>query len=426
MSTRLPTTNSPLREISPAGRNSQEKVRKDFPILQTKMNGFPLTYFDNAATTQKPQTVIGAEKEFYTSKNANVHRGMYTLAENATLAFENIRQHVRTFIHARHAEEIIFTKGTTESINLAMQTWGRQSIHTGDIILLSEMEHHANLVPWQQLALQTGAALAWIPVTDNGRLDMKAFAKLLELRPRLLAISAMSNVLGTINPMKEIVRKAHAAGVTVLVDAAQMVAHHPIDVESWDADFVAFSSHKMYGPTGIGVLYGKKELLDAMPPFLFGGDMIIEVQKDQSEWNELPYKFEGGTPNIAGVIGLGAAMAYLESLGWDWIEAQEARLTEKLLTTLQSTPDVRIIGPTDLADRGSVVSFTVGNIHPHDLATVLDSEGIAVRSGHHCAQVLMERFSVPATVRASLAFYNTEEEIERLPKAIAKAKKILT
>lgn len=399
-----------------------DDIRKDFPLFSAHPE---LAYFDNAATTQKPKSVIEAETRFYETMNANVRRGMYALAEQSTAAYENVRQQVRTFLHARHAEEIIFTKGTTESINLVMHSWGRENIKAGDVILLSEMEHHANLVPWQQLAIQQGAELRWIPVTDDGRLDSKMISSLLDAKVKLVAITAISNVLGTINPIKEIVKKAHAVGAKVLVDAAQMVAHGPIDVESWSADFVAFSAHKMYGPTGVGVLYAKRELLETMPPFLFGGDMILDVHKDRSEWNELPTKFEGGTPNIAGVIGLGAAIDYVQNLGWDWIQQREQMLTEKLLSTLRSIPDIQIYGPSDLAERGSVVSFNVGTIHAHDLATVLDSENIAVRSGHHCAQLLMNRFNVLAMVRASLVFYNTEEEIDRLPKAMEKARSIL-
>ncbi len=429
MNTKIPRTEIPptvpVASAPVQGRNDRrvEEIRKAFPLF----SAYPkLAYFDNAATTQKPRSVIEAETQFYETINANVRRGMYALAESSTEAFENVRQQVRKFLHARHAEEIIFTKGTTESINLVMYSWGRENIKAGDVILLSEMEHHANVVPWQQLAIQQSAKLRWIPVTDDGRLDSKMISSLLDDKVKLVAITAMSNVLGTINPVKEIVKKAHAVGAKVLVDAAQMVAHGPIDVESWDADYVAFSAHKMYGPTGVGMLYAKQELLEAMPPFIFGGDMILEVKKDRSEWNELPAKFEGGTPNIAGVIGLGAAITYLESLGWDWIQERELRLTGKLLDTLRSVPDVTVFGPNDTAERGSVVSFNLGSIHAHDLATVLDSENIAVRSGHHCAQPLMQRFGVPAMVRVSLSFYNTEEEIERLPKAIEKAKKILT
>lgn len=413
------------RAIQSVRKDLSTLLGENFPLLRTRMNGKPLAYFDNAATTQKPRMVIDAEKTFYETQNANVHRGMYALAESTTTAFEDVRQQVRNFLHARRVEEIIFTKGTTESINLVMQTWGRQNIHAGDVILLSEMEHHANLVPWQQLALHTGATLRWIPMTDDGRLDMKTFRTLLDSTVKLVAITAMSNVLGTITPVKEIVKKSHAAGATVLIDAAQLAAHAPIDVESWNADFVALSAHKMYGPTGVGVLYGKKELLEKMPPYQFGGEMILEVHKDRSEWNELPRKFEAGTPNIAGIIGFGAAIDYIQQLGWDWIQEREKVLTEKLLTTLQSIPDVCIYGPKDLENRGSVVSFNVGTMHAHDLATILDAEGIAIRSGHHCAQPLMERFNVPAMARISLSFSNTEEEIARLPKAIEKARSIL-
>lgn len=403
-------------------KNPSTSLRAGFPLLEQHPE---LAYFDNAATTQKPHAVIEAEARFYETLNANVHRGMYALGEKATAAFEGVRQQVRQFIHARHVEEIIFTKSATEAVNLVMQTWGREHIHAGDIILLSEMEHHANLVPWQQLAIQQGAEFRWIPVTDDGRLDRKAFQNLLDEKVKLVAITAMSNVLGTVNPVKEMVKKAHAVGAAVIVDAAQIVAHSPIDVESWDADFVAFSGHKMYGPTGVGVLFGKKELLEAMAPYQFGGDMILEVQRDKSEWNELPYKFEAGTPNMAGVAGLGAAMTFLQSVGWEAIQQHEAMLTEKLLATLQNISNVTIFGPKDTNERECVVSFNVGSIHAHDLATVFDSEQIAIRSGHHCAQPLMDRFSVPAMARVSLALYNTEEEIARLPKAIEKAKKIL-
>ncbi len=396
--------------------------RANFPLLVAHPQ---LAYFDHAATTQKPRSVLDAERRWYETTNANVHRGMYALGEQATAAFEGVRQQVRRFIRARHAEEIIFTKGATESVNLVMQTWGREHIRASDVLLLSEMEHHANLVPWQQLALQTGAELRWVPVTDDGRLDVKALPPLLDSSVKLVAITAMSNVLGTINPVKDIVKKAHAVGATVLVDAAQIVAHQPIDVESWDADFVVFSSHKMYGPTGVGVLYGKQELLDAMPPYQFGGDMIAEVHKSSSTWNELPYKFEAGTPNMGGVIGFDAAIAYLASVGWETIQRQEQTLTNKLLATLQGIPDVTIFGLKDMKDRGSIVSCNVGGIHAHDLATIFDSEQIAIRSGHHCAQPLMGRFGVPAMARVSLVFANTEEEIARIPKAIEKAKKIL-
>lgn len=413
---------SPSAISSKSHASTKEDHRADFPFVQ---NNPALAYFDNAATTQKPRSVIEAEVRFYETMNANIHRGMYSIAEQATAAFENVRQQVRKFLHARRVEEIIFTKGTTESINLVMQTWGRQNIHAGDVILLSDMEHHANLVPWQQLAPQTGAEVRWIPVTEDGRLEKGAFQKLLDGKVKLVAITAMSNVLGTITPVKEVVKKAHAVGARVLVDAAQIVAHAPIDVESWNADFVALSAHKMYGPTGVGVLYGKKELLDVMAPYQFGGEMIVEVHKDRSDWNELPYKFEAGTPNIAGVIGFGSAIEYIQNLGWDWIQARERALTEKLLAVLQNVPEVTIFGPKGTEERGSIVSFNVGTMHAHDLATILDSENIAVRSGHHCAQVLMERFNVPAMVRASLAFTNTKEEIGRLPKAIAKARSIL-
>jgi cysteine desulfurase/selenocysteine lyase len=390
-----------------------------------KIQGKPLIYLDNAATTQKPREVIDATLRFYSESNANVHRGIHTLAERATTEYEGVRERVRTFLHARRVREIIFTKGATEGLNLVAATWGRTNIRKGDAILVTEMEHHSNLVPWQQLAKEREAEIRFVPVTDDGQLDLSALSRLLDGNAKVFAFSAYSNVLGTINPVKDLVKKAHAAGAIAVVDAAQAAAHMPIDVESWNCDFLAISAHKMYGPTGVGVLYGKSELLSAMPPYQYGGDMILSVKKDSATWNELPYMFEAGTPNIAGVVGFGAAIAFLTSIGWEPIRAQEAACTAHALDVFRSIPGVRVYGPPNADDRGGVFSFTVDGIHPHDLATIFDAEGIAIRSGHHCAQVLMDRFNVHAMARASFAIYTTPEEIDRIPAAIERARSVL-
>lgn len=403
-----------------------ESIRGDFPLLATQSHGKPLAYLDNAATTQKPASVIDATSSFYRTANANAHRGIYELAEKATDLFESTRATVRNFLHSRSDKEIIFTRGTTEGVNLVASTWGRQNVKSGDVILVSEMEHHANLVPWQQLAHAAGAELRFVPVTDEGRLDAKAFSALLaDAKVKLVAITAASNVLGTITPVKELVKKAHAAGALVFVDAAQAAAHMPINVQSWNCDFLALSGHKMYGPTGVGILYGKEVLLEEMPPFFFGGDMILEVQKEQSTWNDLPWKFEAGTQNIAGVVAYAAALDYIRSIGWEWIQRHERELTERLIAVLAGIPGVTIYGPHKTTDRLGVASFSVQGIHPHDLATIFDQEGLAIRSGHHCAQVLMERLGVSALARASTALYTSKEEIDRIPTAIERAQKIL-
>lgn len=402
-----------------------ESLRSDFPILTQQVHGKTIAYLDNAATTQKPKAVMDAMTRFYETTNANVHRGIYQFAEQATVLYEAVREQVRDFLRARRVHEIVFTRGTTEAINLVAATWGRMNIKAGDAILVTDMEHHSNLVPWQQLAKQVGAELRFVSVTDEGRLDLSSLQRLLDARVRLFAFSACSNVLGTINPVKELVKKAHAAGALALVDAAQCAPHCPIDVQSWDCDFLALSAHKMYGPTGVGVLYGKQELLDAMPPFLYGGDMILDVQRNDSTWNELPYKFEAGTPNIAGVIGFGAALSYLAALGWDALTEHERTLTAHGLSVIQQLPGVRLFGPADANDRCGVFSFAVDRIHPHDLATIFDEQGIAIRSGHHCAQVLMERYGVPAMARASIGLYTTAAEIDRIPLAIERARTVL-
>lgn len=401
-------------------------IRNDFPILRQLSHGKPLAYLDNAATTQKPEAVINAVRSFSEETNANVHRGIYELAERATALYEDVRAHVRQFLHARRTSEIVFTRGTTEGINLVAATWGRMNIRAGDAILVTDMEHHSNLVPWQQLAKQVGAELRFVPVTDDGRLDRDALARLLDKTVKLFAFTAFSNVLGTINPVKDLVKAAHAVGALALIDAAQYAAHGPIDVESWDCDFLVLSGHKLYGPTGVGVLYGKEEHLTSMPPFLYGGDMILEVKREDSTWNELPYRFEAGTPNIAGVIGFGPALSFVTTVGWEWIRKHEADLTNHGLAQLQSVPGVTVYGPAGAEEmRGGVLSFSVEGVHPHDLATIFDEQGIAIRSGHHCAQILMERFKVPAMARASIALYNTKEELDRIPAAIEKAREVL-
>ncbi len=399
-------------------------IRPDFPILKRKVNGKPLIYFDNAATSQKPKAVIDAIATFYKTSNANIHRGIHTLSEEATAQYEDVRNKVATFIHAPRAEEIIFTRNTTESINLVAQTWGRANIKAGDEILLTEMEHHSNIVPWQMLAKETGAVLRFIPVTKEGELDLQAFSKLFNVKTKFLGVVHVSNVLGTINPIQQIVHMAKEKNITVLVDGAQSVPHMPVDVKSLGCDFFVFSAHKMMGPTGVGVLWGKKELLDAMPPFLGGGDMIKEVRLDESLYQDAPHKFEAGTPNIADVIGFGAALDYLQILGMRNIQEAETALTAYALQKLSRIKGITLYGPTDLIRRGSVICFNVGNIHAHDVATLLDEEGIAIRSGHHCAMPLMKVLGIPACARISFAPYNTTKEIDTLMKALEKVKNI--
>lgn len=389
------------------------RIRKDFPILSRKIRGQVLVYLDNAATTQKPKQVIETMNKFYRSENANIHRGIYYLSEQATIKYEQAREKVANFINADSPKEIIFTRGTTESINLVAQIWGRQNINKGDAILISEMEHHSNLLPWQELAKENGAHLRFIPITDDGELDLKNLPKLLK-NVKLVAITGMSNVLGTINPVKEIVKQAHKAGAKVLVDGAQFVPHLKTDVQLLNCDFIAFSGHKMCGPTGIGVLYGKYELLEQMPPYQFGGEMVKVVEKDRSIWQDVPQKFEAGTPNIAGAIGLAAAIDYLNKIGMKNIRAQEEKLVKYALEKISQLKDVKIFGPKDIKKRGGAISFSLKGIHPHDLATILDETGICIRSGHHCAMPLHMRLSQVATARASFYFYNTKEEVDKL------------
>ena len=388
------------------------RIREDFPILKQRINGKPLVYLDNAATGQKPQAVIDALVNYYTCENSNVHRGVHTLSQRATDAYEGARSKVRQFLNAADDREIIFVRGTTEAINLVAQTYGRENIGPGDEIIISAMEHHSNIVPWQILGQETGAILKVVPINDDGELLLDEYERLLSPRTKLVSIVHQSNALGTINPVEQIVELAHRRGVPVLLDGAQSVAHVPVDVSRVDCDFYVFSGHKLYGPTGIGVLYGKAELLEAMPPYQGGGEMIRSVTFEKTLYNIIPNKFEAGTQNIAGSVGLGAAIDYVANLGMDNIAAYEQELLTYGTRRLAEIGPLRLIGTA--RHKGSVLSFVMENAHPHDVGTILDAEGIAVRTGHHCAQPLMDRFEVSATVRASLAFYNTKEEIDAL------------
>lgn len=388
------------------------QLKKDFPILKRPINGHPLVYLDNAASTQKPQKVIDAVSRVYQEDYANVHRGVHTLSQRATEQYEGAREKVRAFLNARSTREIIFVRGTTEAINLVAQSYGRSRVGPGDEILVTALEHHSNLVPWQMLCAATGAQLRWIPLRSNGELDLDCLDDWLTPRTRLLALSHMSNALGTLNPVKSIIKAAKARDIPVLLDGAQSAPHLKIDVTALDCDFFAFSGHKLYGPSGIGVLYGRESLLDAMPPYQGGGDMIRVVHLDHSEYNELPYKFEAGTPSIADAIGLGAAIDYLNALGLDAIEAHESKLLTLATERLLEIPELRLIGTAK--DKGAILSFTLSGIHPHDIGTLLDQQGIAIRAGHHCAMPVMEFFGVPATARASFGLYNTPSDIEAL------------
>jgi cysteine desulfurase/selenocysteine lyase len=415
-----------------------EQIRADFPVLQRKVHGKPLVYLDNAATSQKPESVIRAMDDYYRRYNANIHRGVHTLAEEATAAYEGARRKVGRFINAYSPREVVFVRNTTEAINLVTLTWGRTYVGEGDVIILSVMEHHSNLVPWQLLAQATGARLEFIGLDPQGRLLLDDLDRLLGEfggsadgtvgRVKLVGVSGMSNVLGTINPVAKIAQRVHAAGALLLVDGAQSVPHLPTDVQALGADFVAFSGHKMLGPTGMGVLWAKKRILQSMPPFLGGGDMIKSVHLRHSEWNDIPYKFEAGTPNVAHAIGLGAAVDYLKELGMESVQAHEQDMAAYALERLASVPNLHIYGPS-ASERGGVVTFNLIDdgellIHPHDLASILDREGIAIRAGHHCAQPLMEHYDVPATARASFYVYNNEEEVDRLAEALHKAQKV--
>lgn len=398
-------------------------IRRQFPVLQREVKGHPLVYLDNAATSQKPKVVIDALVDYYSGYNANIHRGIHTLAEEATAAFEATRDTVARFINAASREQIIFTRGTTESINLVAQTWGRQQVNKGDEIIISGMEHHSNIVPWQLLCLEKEAVLKVIPVLDNGELDMDAYKALLSPRTKIVSIVHVSNALGTVNPVKEIIDAAHRQGAVVMIDGAQSSVHLDIDVQALDCDFFAMSAHKVYGPTGIGVLYGKKELLDAMPVFQGGGEMIKEVSFEGTTFNELPYKYEAGTPNIADTIAFKAALDFVTETGKDRMRQHEDQLLAYATDKLQQLPGLRIIGQA--AEKISLVSFIIDGIHPQDIGILLDTQGIAVRTGHHCAQPLMHRFGIPGTVRASFAVYNTMEELDRLIAGLQRAIKLL-
>jgi len=399
-----------------------EKIRLDFPLLQQVVHGKPLVYLDNAATTQKPQAVIDAITRYYQTENSNVHRGVHFLSEVATQAYESARTRVRRFLNAAHDREIIFTRGTTESINLVAHSYGRSRLRAGDEVVISAMEHHSNIVPWQMVCEEKGARLRVIPITDEGELILEEYERLLTDRTKLVAVVYVSNVLGTVNPVRQMIALAHHRGIPVLVDGAQAAPHMPVDVQALGCDFFALSGHKLFGPTGIGVLYGKAELLEAMPPYQSGGDMISAVTFERTVFNALPHKFEAGTPHIAGVIGLAAALEYVQQIGLNQIAAYEKELLAYGTELLGSIPGLRIIGTA--ADKASVLSFLLDDIHAHDVGTILDHEGIAIRAGHHCAMPLMKRFGVPATARASLAFYNTREELEALAKGIHKVREV--
>lgn len=406
---------------TPKTELDSEAIRKDFPILGRTMQGKPLIYLDSAATSQKPHQVIDRVKTYYERSNANVHRSVHALGEEATALYENARDTVCRFIHAPCREGIVFTRGTTEAINLLAYSWGRANVREGDEILLTEMEHHSNLIPWQLLAQEKGARLVFLEIGEDGRLRIDRLGSLLTEKTRLVAVTQASNMLGTIMPIHEIVEAAHAVGAKVLVDAAQAVPHISLDVEELGCDFLAFSGHKMLGPTGIGVLYGKPELLEKMPPFLSGGEMIREVWLDRATWNALPWKFEAGTPNIAAAIGLGAAIEYLEDLGMEAILAHGRTLVRDALLGLSQLEGVTVYGPHDADERVPLVAFNCRGIHPHDLAAALDEDGIAVRAGHHCAQPLMRRLGVAGTVRASFYLYNTSSEVRTFLQGVQKA-----
>jgi cysteine desulfurase / selenocysteine lyase len=403
--------------------NSYE-LRNDFPIFRKKINGNELVYFDNASTTQKPYSVIDSISEFYSNYNSNIHRAVYQLAEEATNMYEQTRQKIANFINVR-PEEIIFTRNTTESINLIAHSWARTNLKKDDVIVISEIEHHSNIVPWQILCQEIGTRLEYVGIDENGFLDLEYMIELISSRKvKLVSLSHMSNVLGTIVPIERIIKIAHEHNIPVLVDGAQSVPHMPINVKNMDCDFLVFSAHKMLGPTGVGILYAKKEYLDKMNPFMSGGDMIKEVFKFHTNYNDVPYKFEAGTPNIADVVGFSAAIEYLEKIGMENIRKHEIYLTEYALESMSSLDYITVYGPRDTKYRGGVISFNVADIHPHDLATIMNDHGIAIRSGHHCAQVLMQRLDVPATSRASFYIYNTKEEIDKFVNAIKEAGRI--
>ncbi|HEV8723518.1 MAG TPA: cysteine desulfurase [Candidatus Binatia bacterium] len=407
---------------APAGRFDVARIREDFPILQQKVHGKRLVYFDNGATSQKPQAVIDALTHYYGAENSNIHRGVHYLSERATAAYEEARSKIRGFINARNNQEIIFVRGTTEAINLVTQSYGRTFLKAGDEIIISAMEHHSNIVPWQMLCEQVGAKLRVIPINHDGEIVMDEYRRLLNEKTKFVSVTHVSNALGTIAPVKEIVALAHERNIPVLLDGAQAVPHLRVDLQDLGCDFYAFSGHKMFGPTGVGVLYGRRELLEKMPPYQGGGDMISLVTFEKTHYNVLPYKFEAGTPHISGGIGLGAAIDYLQALDWQELAAHEHALLSYATESLSNIDGLRIIGTAK--EKAGVLSFVFDHIHAHDVGTILDQDGVAVRSGHHCAMPVMQRFGVPATTRASFAFYNTTEEIDILVRAIHRALKV--
>jgi cysteine desulfurase/selenocysteine lyase len=400
-----------------------QQIRADFPILGKTINGHPLVYLDSAASALKPRQVIETVGMVYRDLPANVHRGVHTLSREATAAYEGARETVRKFLNASRMEEIVFTSGTTASINLVARSWGASQLHAGDEIILSHMEHHSNIVPWKMLCDEKGLVLRIIPVTDRGELDMDTFRRLLGPRTKMVAVTHISNALGTINPIEEIIAAAHAHGARVLIDAAQSVACLPVDVRTLDCDFLVFSGHKLFGPTGIGVLYAKAELLEIMPPFMGGGDMILSVSFEEICYNCPPYRFEAGTPNIAGAIGLGRAIEYVNEIGFEWIQDHEQELLRDATAALEAIDGVRLIGTAE--KKAAVISFAIEGVHPHDIGSIFDSCGVAIRAGHHCAQPLMTRFGLPATARAAFSIYNTQEEIGRLVAAVHRVKEIM-
>ena len=410
---------------TPENSFNVETVRKDFPILSKKIRGKNLVYFDNAASTQRPQAVVDAITKVYEEEYANVHRGVHQLSANLSARFEAVREQIATFVGTKDLGEIIYTRGTTESANLVAQSWLRSNVTKGDLVLVSAAEHHSNFVPWQDVARATGATFEILELTDDGFIDRAKFSAAMERKPKFLGLTAMSNVLGNINPIRELVTEAKAAGATVFIDGAQLMAHQPQKISAMGpVDFLAFSAHKMCGPTGIGVLWGRRELLDAMAPYHFGGGMVEEVGDQETSWGKLPWKFEAGTPNIVGVIAFGEALEYLETIGFDQIVAHEQKLLKHAIPRLLKVPGLKLFGSQNTDDRGAVLSFMLDGVHPHDVGSFLDTEGIAVRVGHHCAQPLMRRLGVEGTVRASLYFYNTEKEVDILIDALHRARKL--
>jgi len=416
------TTATPVPVTRPAPPPLEE-IRSQFPLLAREQDGMPLAYLDNGATSQKPLAVIEALDRYWREQNANVHRGVYRLSEEATSAYEHARRVIAARLGAGE-REVVFVRNATEALNLVAYSWGRANVREGDRILLTEMEHHSNIVPWYQLALEKGAALDWAPLTEEGRLDLDAFASLLERRPKIVGVAHVSNVLGTINPLRTITRMAHDAGAPVVVDGAQAGPKLPLDVAALGADFYALTSHKMYGPTGIGALYGRRELLEDMPPFIGGGSMIRAVRRDEITWADLPAKFEGGTPPIGEAIGYAAAVEWLDAIGLDAAHAHEADLTGYALRRLEEVPGVRVFGPPAGEDRAGIVSFEVDGVHSHDVSEILDRHAVCVRAGHHCAQILMDRLGVAATTRASFAVYNSRDEVDRLIEAIHDVRRV--